>query len=76
MRLDLTSDWFGSYQFNHVLESTNGLSFHGLPALGFAAIDYVNGNVTPGTLANYSAALPHRTTVVCTTQADPPMPCP
>jgi hypothetical protein len=74
MRMDLTHDWFGAAQLNHVLVSTNGISLRGLPAIGFAAIDYVNGNVTPGTLANYSGAYPHRSAVACA--ASPPAVCP
>ena len=33
--------------------------------LGFLAVDYVNGNVAPGVLANYSGAYPHRAHVSC-----------
>jgi len=72
--IDFTKDSSYIDDSNHVLASTNGISLRGLPAIGFAAIDYVNGNVTPGTLANYSGAYPHRSTVACTASA--PAVCP
>ncbi len=75
MRLDFTTDNFGSLQFGHVLTSLNGLKLPGLPALGFAAIDFVNANVTPGVLANYSGAYPHRAHVTCVDSATQG-PCP
>lgn len=65
MRFELTLDVDGQMLASHALSSNNGLTFKGLPALGFAAIDYVNANVTPGVLANYSAATPHRAHVTC-----------
>jgi len=74
LRLDFSIDFEGTPVTQHVLSSANGFILKGLPALGFTAIDYVNGNVTPGTLANYSAAYPHRSTVACT--ANPPAVCP
>ena len=48
-----------------------GQIFLGLPALGFAAINYINANVTPGVLSNYSAAYPHRSAATCVTEANP-----
>jgi len=72
--LDFTHDRNGILQTAHALTSKNGVTFTGLPAIGFAAIDYVNGNVTPGTLANYSGANRHRSTVACS--ANPPAVCP
>ena len=68
LRLDFASDATGNPQRNHVMSSINGLKFLGLPALGFAAIDYVNANVTLGVLANYSGAYPHRAHVTCVTE--------
>jgi hypothetical protein len=65
-RMDLTVDADGASELNHVLIANGGVVLHGLPAVGFGAIDYINGNVTPGTLANYSGAYPHRATVNCT----------
>jgi len=50
--------------------AANGAVFHGLPAIGFAAINYINANVTPGVLSNYSAAYPHRAAVSCTNSAN------
>ena len=40
--------------------ASDGVFFYGLPAIGFAATNYINANVTPGVLSNYSAAYPHR----------------
>jgi len=47
--------------------------FHGLPAVGFIAINYINANVTPGVLSNYSGTYPHRTDTdtFCTSAALP-----
>ena len=75
LRVDLTNDSTGSPQFNHAMSSLNGLKFLGLPALGFAAIDFVNANVTPGVLANYSGAYAHRAHVTCVASATQG-PCP
>ena len=47
--------------------STEGTVFTGLPAVGFLAENFVNANVTPGVLANYSFAIPHRSTITCAT---------
>jgi hypothetical protein len=72
--LSLIDDWNGEHAERHVLASAGGIAFAGLPAIGFAAINYVNGNVTPGTLANYSGTFRHRSSVACS--ATPPMVCP
>lgn len=45
--------------------SRDGDVFRGLPATGFQAINYVNGNVAPGVLSNYSAAFRHRAVRAC-----------
>ena len=74
MRIDLTVDFEGIPVPRHQLTSTDGIVLKGVPAIGFAAIDYVNGNVTPGTLANYSGAYRHRSTVACSATA--PAVCP
>jgi hypothetical protein len=37
-----------------------GVGLAGLPVAGFWSANYVNNNVTPGTLANYSGAFKHR----------------
>ncbi|WP_299979796.1 hypothetical protein [uncultured Pseudoteredinibacter sp.] len=47
------------------LGDTNSLTFDGLPVVGFAVQSYVNG-ANSGTLANYNAALAHKTTTVVT----------
>jgi hypothetical protein len=70
-----TLDPRGDLRANGVLTSSNGIALSGLPALGFAVSNYVNGNVTPGTLANYSEATPHRSTVRCSKPAEPQSDC-
>jgi hypothetical protein len=47
--------------------SADGVVFIGMPGIGFAATNYINANVTPGVLSNYSAAYPHRSRASCTT---------
>lgn len=56
--------------------STEGDVLYGMPALGFAARGYVNANATNGVLANYTAAVPHRSSVSCANiKTNPPGPC-
>jgi hypothetical protein len=50
----------------HALTSAEGYTFTGLPMIGFVAENFINDNVTPDVLANYSAAIPHRSTLQCT----------
>lgn len=45
--------------------SRDGDVFRGLPATGFQAVNYVNANVEPGVLSNYSAAFRHRAVRDC-----------
>ena len=56
----------GSNSQNHSLVSDDGYAFTGLPVIGFVAENFTDNNVTPGVLANYSAAIPHRSTLTCT----------
>ena len=51
---------------NQLRPSNNGMVMNGLPVIGFAAIEYVNANVTPGVLANYSGAFSLQSTASCT----------
>jgi len=44
----------------------NAKVFHGLPAIGFWAVNLVNSNVADGVMSNYSAAVPHGSRVSCT----------
>jgi len=53
----------------------SGSAFPGLPALGFLAVNYINANVTPGVLSNYSAAYPHRSSASCTNSTNPQGAC-
>jgi len=43
----------------------HGTVLRGLPVIGFAAVDYINGNVTPGILSNYSGTYPLRARLDC-----------
>ena len=52
-----------------------GPALRGLPLIGFEAVRYINGNVTPGTLANYTLATPLRTATVCADAAGMAVPC-
>lgn len=54
----------------------NGNSVRGLPLIGFEAIKYVNGNVLPGVLANYTYALPLLPVVTCTNALGAVRECP
>jgi hypothetical protein len=56
--------------------AASGAAFNGVPAIGFAATNYVNANVTPGVLSNYSAAYPHRTHASCANSTNPQSACP
>ncbi|WP_386070205.1 hypothetical protein ACFJIW_06795 [Tahibacter sp. UC22_41] len=49
--------------------SRDGDVYSGLPATGFEAVNYVNANVTPGVMSNYSAASHHRTLRSCANAA-------
>ena len=55
--------------------AASGAAFNGVPAIGFAAINYINANVTPGVLSNYSAAYPHRSRASCTDSINPQSGC-
>jgi hypothetical protein len=58
---------FGGSQSSPLTASTEGTVLTGLPVIGFVAENFVNANVTPGVLANYSFAMPHRSVVICAT---------
>jgi len=55
--------------------SSAGAAFAGLPAIGFVAVNYINANVTPGVLSNYSAVYPHRSSASCTNSTNPQNVC-
>ena len=42
---------------------TSGLTYYGLPAIGFAATRIINGAARPGLLANYAGASSNRGTL-------------
>jgi len=56
--------------------SNEGNAFPGLPIAGFLAVNYVNANVTPGVLSNYSATYPHRSHASCANSTNPQSTCP
>lgn len=75
-RVDFTADSNGQIVVNHVLpqgfEAANntattqtGNVFEGLPATGFAVVEYVNGNIG-GALANYTGLYRHKFHRTCT----------
>lgn len=52
-----------------------GPRLRGLPVIGFQAVRYINGNVLPGVLANYTLAQPLARTVGCTDTEGVAAPC-
>ena len=63
------------YSLHALRASLTGDTFVGLPALGFLATNYINANVAPGVLSNYSAAYPHRSHASCTNSTNPQSAC-
>jgi len=58
------SDLLGDYaEGSHYLGHADGYLV-GLPTIGFAAIEYKNGTLSGGTVANYAGAYVHKTTIV------------
>ena len=55
--------------------SSTGQVFPGLPTVGFVAVNYVNANVTPGVLSNYSGAYSLHSTASCINSTNPQSPC-
>jgi hypothetical protein len=51
--------------------SIEGSVLTGFPVTGFLAVNYINANVTPGVLSNYSAVYPHRSSTSCTNSTNP-----
>jgi hypothetical protein len=49
--------------------------FIGLPVVGFLAVNYINANVTPGVLSNYSAVYSHRSSASCANSTNPQSAC-
>lgn len=49
--------------------SIDGDVYAGLPATGFQAVNYINANVAPGVLSNYSGLFRHRASRLCTNGA-------
>jgi hypothetical protein len=77
LHLDLLHDLVGTTTAQHRLTAaTNGDVLLGLPLVGFVAEDFINGDVSPGVLANYSGAYPHRAASACTNALQPQGSCP
>ena len=77
LRLDLVHDTDGNPLPRHRLPpASNGVVLIGLPLFGFVAETYINGNVIPGVLANYSGTYRHRGSVACATATGSPQACP
>jgi hypothetical protein len=77
LTLELTRGIGGGVVPTHVLTaSSEGYVLHGMPALGFLAVQYVNGALQSGVLSNYNAAFYHRTHATCTMAADATQSCP
>jgi hypothetical protein len=56
---------------------TAGPGLRGLPAIGFQAVRYINGNVLPGVLANYTMAVPLNSSApACTNATGAAITCP
>jgi hypothetical protein len=68
------SGWFNlllNDSYEALRPSLEGNVFAGQPVVGFLAVNYINANVTPGVLSNYSAVYPHRSTASCTNSTSP-----
>ncbi len=61
---------------SHLPAGSSGPGLRGLPVIGFEAIKYINGNVTPGVLANYTLGRPLGTTATCTAPSGASTSCP
>ncbi|GMV28962.1 MAG: hypothetical protein AMXMBFR59_10870 [Rhodanobacteraceae bacterium] len=55
---------------------STGPGLRGLPVIGFEAVKYVNGNVTPGVLANYTLGRALPSTASCTNTVGGVVACP
>lgn len=61
---------------SHLPAGSSGPGLRGLPVIGFEAIKYINGNVMPGVLANYTLGRPLNTTASCTSPNGAAIACP
>jgi hypothetical protein len=61
---------------SHLPAGSSGPGLRGLPVIGFEVIKYINGNVTPGVLANYTLGRPLVTTATCTAASGASTSCP
>lgn len=67
----------GSTARNVLPAGLRGPALRGLPVIGLEAVRYVNGNLSPGVLANYTVAAPLRSAIACVNASDGrEVPCP
>jgi hypothetical protein len=72
------SGWFDlslNDSYEALRPSLEGNVFAGQPVVGFLAVNYINANVTPGVLSNYSAVYAHRASARCTNSTNPQNAC-
>ncbi|UXI68780.1 hypothetical protein [Tahibacter amnicola] len=55
------NEWSGA----ELRPSNEGYRFIGLPVIGTRMVSYINSNVTPGVIANYTGATPMTSTLQC-----------
>jgi hypothetical protein len=76
LRLDLDHSYAGDTLATRMLApAANGDVLAGLPVIGFLAVRYVNANVSPGVLSNYSSLTIAKGHVLCTNAAAPDHGC-
>ncbi len=73
--LELKLGDFGATR-SHLPAGISGPGLRGLPVIGFEAIKYVNANLLPGVLANYTLGRPLNTTASCTSASGAAIACP
>jgi hypothetical protein len=73
-----TMDFFsadgGHYLPNGTLSTSDAVTIHGLPVIGFMVYNVVNANAQPGVLGNYGGVFAHHSTLAC--QDIDGLPCP
>ncbi|HSX62862.1 MAG TPA: hypothetical protein VLF18_21980 [Tahibacter sp.] len=71
--LELTLGVIGD-QRTFLPAGTDGPALRGLPVIGFEAVKYVNGNLTPGVLANYTLGRALTSRAACSSGGSAPCP--
>jgi hypothetical protein len=76
LHLDLNHSYAGETDATRALApATNGDVLAGLPVIGFLAVRFINANVSPGVLSNYSSLTAAKGHVLCTNAAAPDHGC-